>query len=210
VAVVAVVALLALNGCGTSKAVKTARRQAEIAYELQKPVIVDTAKENKNKRPEWVFRPMAEDDENVYFSGSFMDGADYPLSVRCANAEALKVAVQSIGSFIRSEFSGYAQGSNRAGDGVSRHVEDGIAMLTKNMHLQGVCQGEVYHEELFSPAVMRPSFNVWVRLRMTRAEYMHAKAEAVRQLRDRFASAGDIEAKRKAESMLESLKKETL
>lgn len=57
---------------------------------------------------------------------------------------------------------------------------------------------------------MQPFWNVWVRLEMTQAEYMHAKAQALKQLRDRFAKAGELKAKEKAERLFEELKKETI
>jgi len=209
VVVAIAVVLVVVSGCGGS-AVKHARKQAKQMYEIQKPIVVDTTRENKQKRPEWTFKSMDEDEENVYFSGSFMNGSDYPLSVRCANAEALKVATQSIGQFIRTEFSEYVEGSNQAGYEVNRFVEDGIAVLTKNLHMQGLRQTEIYYEEIFSPAVMQPAWNVWVRLQMLKADYLHAKAEALRQLRDRFESQGQKQAKEKAESLLESLKNEVI
>ena len=43
---------------------------------------------------------------------------------------------------------------------------------------------------------------------MEKADYLYAKANAIRQLRDRFARAGEVEAKRKAEKLLEDLKSE--
>jgi len=140
----------------------------------------------------------------------FMNGSDYPLTVRCANAEALKVAVQSIGQYVRSEFSEYVESSNQAGYEVNRYVEDGIAMLTNNLHLQGVRQVEIYYEEIFSPSVMMPAFNVWCRLEMSKAEYMHAKASAIRQIKDKFERQGEKQAKKRAEKILEELKKETI
>ena len=41
-----------------------------------------------------------------------------------------------------------------------------------------------------------------------RYKYLHAKAEVLRRLRNKFRRAGEIEAKEKAEKLLEELKKE--
>ena len=40
------------------------------------------------------------------------------------------------------------------------------------------------------------------------ADYLHAKAEALRRLRGRFERDGNVEAKEKAERMLEELKED--
>jgi hypothetical protein len=106
-----IIPVLLFSGCGASKAVKQARQTALEAYEIQKPVQVRTS--NDDKRPKWTKQTAFEDDSGMlYFSGGFLSGADYPVTVRCANAEALKVAVQSISQFIRSEFTQYVKGSN--------------------------------------------------------------------------------------------------
>ena len=193
--------------CGSLKAVKQARQITLEAYEIQKPVLVRTTKDDK--RPKWTKQTVFEDDSGMlYFSGGFLNGADYPVTVRCANAEALKVAVQSISQFIRSEFTQYVKGSNLPGRQIDRYVEDGIATFTGSLHMQGLRQKEIYYEEVFSPVVMAPAYNVWVQLEMSKAEYLHAKAEVLRRLRDRFRRAGEVEAKEKAEELLQDLKKE--
>ena len=53
-------------------------------------------------RPDWTRLTAFQKDGYVYFTGGVLNGADYPLSIRCANAEALKVATQSISQYIRS------------------------------------------------------------------------------------------------------------
>jgi hypothetical protein len=148
-------------------------------------------------------------DPYTYFTGGFLNGADYPLTVRSANAEAIKVACQGISQFIRAEFSGYIQGTNQAGDRLDRYVSDGIATFTKALHLQGVRQTDIYYEETFSAQVAKPGYNVWVKLEMSKVDYMHSKAEALRTLRDQFDRDGDIEAKEKAQELLDGLKGDT-
>ena len=82
----------ALSGCGTSKAVKNARESVREAYGLQKPLLVKTSE--NDKRPKWTRQTSYETDDGLlYFTGGYLNGADYPLTIRCANAEALKVAI---------------------------------------------------------------------------------------------------------------------
>ena len=45
-------------------------------------------------------------------------------------------------------------------------------------------------------------------MEISKADYLKAKAEALRKLRDDFADAGQLEAKEKAERLLEGLKGE--
>ncbi|MFC1895421.1 hypothetical protein ACFL0Q_02000 [Thermodesulfobacteriota bacterium] len=195
-----------LGACSSaSRRVKAARQTVKEAYELQKPLEVRTSKEDK--RPEWTKKTMFEGESTVHFAGGFLSGSDYSVSVRCANAEALKVAVQSISQFVRAEFSEYAHGTNTDGGGVERHVDDGLATFVDNLHLQGLMQKKVYYEETFSPAAMQTTFNIWVQLEMSQADFLKAKADAVRRLRDRLAEAGQVEAKEKADKLLDDLKR---
>jgi len=55
---------------------------------------------------------------------------------------------------------------------------------------------------------LQPSFSVFVKLEMSKADYLKAKADVLRHLRDRFQSEGEIEAKEKAENLLQELKDE--
>jgi len=191
-------------GCSSTPNVKQARESVLEAYELQKPVVVLTSK--SDGRPDWTKNSAAETDGRMYFSGGFLNGSDYSLTVRCANAEAIKVVVQGIGQYIRTEFSEYVQGSNTGAGGIERYVEDGIAVFANNLHVQGIKQKEVYYEQLFSAQVMRPTYNVWVQVEMSKADYLKAKADVLRRLRDKFSGVGETEAKKKAEKLLEELK----
>ena len=193
-----------VSGCATSNSVKEVKKSAREAYEVQKPIVVQTSKEDK--RPDWTKKTVFEENGSIYFSGGFLDGSDYSVTIRCANAEALKVAVQSISQFIRGEFTEYVQGPNTGADGVERYVEDGIATFVDNLHIQGVRQKEVYYEEVFSAQIMQPTYNVFVMLEMSKADYLKAKADALKRLRDRFAKEGRTEAKEKAERLLDELK----
>ena len=198
---------LVLNGCGASRAVKMYQAEMQETYELQKPTLIRTSEDDK--RPKWIHNTVFEEAGKIYFTGGFVDGADYAVTIRCANAEALKNLVQAISLYIRSEFSDYVQGSNSTyGHGIERFVEDGIATLSENVHVQGIKQVALYYEEMFSPSLMQPSFNVFVKLEMSKADYLKAKADILRHLRDRFQSEGEIKAKEKAENLLQELKDE--
>ena len=121
---------LMLSGCGASKAVHM--REA-----YQQPVVVSTSEDDD--RPDWTRKSVFEMNGKMYFTGGFTNGADYAATIRCANAEALKSAVQEISQFIRAEFSEYVQGSNSAaGEGVDRYFSDGIATFSENIQVQGI------------------------------------------------------------------------
>jgi hypothetical protein len=198
---------LALSGCGATKAVKMNQAAMKEAYQIQKPIVVRTSLDDD--RPQWTQNTVFEKNGKVYFTGGFTDGADYAVTIRCANAEALKTAVQAIAQYIRAEFSEYVQGSNSvAGDGIDRYFSDGIATFSENIHVQGIRQAEIYYEEMFSPAGMQPTYNVFVKLEMSKADYLHAKASVLIKLRDRFKDEGEFQAKEKAEKLLEDLKNE--
>jgi hypothetical protein len=203
--IILICAILGTTGCSSTPKQNIPDLPESLeAYEISKPVIVRTSDEDS--RPDWTKRSVSETQGRLYFTGGFLNGADYSLSIRCANAEALKVTIQGISQFIRAEFSAYAQGSNTDNEGIERYVEDGIATFTKNLHIQGIKQKESYWEELLYPGMVQPTYNVWVMLEMNKADYLKAKADVLRNLRDKFAEAGQTEAKEKAEKLLEELK----
>ena len=68
-------------------------------------------------------------------------------------------------------------------------------------------QSEIYYEEVFSAQKMQPTYNVFVMLEMSKADYLKCKADALKRLRDRFSKEGRTEAKEKAERLLDELKK---
>ena len=103
--------------------------------EINKPILLRTSEEDS--RPAWTKKSVSEARGKVYFAGGFMNGSDYSVTIRCANAEALKATIQGISQFIRAEFSSYAHGTNMDIGGIERYIEDGIATFTKNLHLQG-------------------------------------------------------------------------
>ena len=199
---IVIIISLAFSGCGAAKALNLKE-----AYQIQKPIVVRTSLDDD--RPQWTQNTVFEKSGKIYFTGGFTDGADYAVSIRCANAEALKSAVQSISQYIRTEFSEYVHGSNSAADeGIDRYFSDGIATFSENIHVQGIRQVALYYEEMFSPTLMQPTYNVFVKLEMSKADYLHAKASVLKKLRDRFKDEGEIEARKKAEKLLDELKNE--
>ena len=154
-------------------------------------------------RPDWTYQTTFQENGNIYFTGGFMNGADYSLSIRCANAEAVKIVAQSLSTYIRSVFSLYTHGTNSYDDGIERYVEDGIATLVNNLHVQGLRQKQVYHEEVASGG--RPSYNVFVLLEMTTDDYKNAKIGVLQSLKDDFEKVHHTEAKQKAEQLLQEL-----
>ena len=200
------VAVLAVGCSSTPKQVRVVQDQVRAAYEMQKPLQVRTSLEDK--RPEWTKVSVSEDQDSgvIYFSGGFQNGSDYAVTILCANAEALKVAVQAISQFIEAEFSSYVHGSNTGSYGVDRYVSDGLATFADALHVQGVRQKDIYYEEMFSPQIMQPTYNVWVRLEMAKVDYLQAKAEVIRKLRSKFDKAGQKAAKEKADKLLQELK----
>lgn len=189
------------GGCASKQ-----EQAVRAVYEVQRPIPVRTSL--NHNRPDWVVQQSWESEGEMYFVGAFLDGADYPLTIRCANAEAMKVLMQSLSQFVRAEFTTHVQGSNSVahGGGVDRFVSDGYAAVVDNIHVQGVRQADLYYEEEFSPVSMSERFNVFVMLSMSQADYIRAKADVLKQLRDRFEDEGQVEAKRHAEDLLNRLR----
>ena len=158
-------------------------------------------------RPDWTTKTVFQEGGNIYFTGGFLNGSDYSLSIRCANVEALKVATQSISQYIRATFSTYTLGVNTGTGGIERYVEDGIATFVNNLHVQGIRQKEVFYEEIPYRGNGKV-YNVFVVLEMSKADYTKAKAGVLKRMREQFRRAGAIEAKKKAEKLLDDLKKE--
>jgi hypothetical protein len=199
--------LLGITGCSS-----TPKTDLATAPEIQKPDEIDRTDllraSEKGIRPAWIQKTVSEKQGKLYFTGGFMNGSDYSVTIRCANAEALKVAIQGISQFIRAEFSSYAQGSNTDTGSIERYIEDGIATFANNLHVQGIRQSELYWEQMLSPGAIQSSYNVWVMLEIDKADYLKAKADVLRSLRDNLAEAGQTAAKEKAEKLLDDLKKE--
>lgn len=150
-------------------------------------------------RPDWTTKTVFQEGGNIFFTGGFLNGSDYSLSIRCANAEALKVATQSISQYIRGTFSTYTLGENTGASGIERYVEDGIATFVNNLHVQGIRQNKIFYEEV-PYGHKGVVYNVFVVLEMSKADYTKAKANVLQKMKEKFKRAGEIEAKKKAET----------
>ena len=168
------------------------------------PILIRNSR--NDKRPAWIHKAAFETGNNIIFTGGFQNGGDYSVTLRCANTEALKSVVQDISQFVRAEFSMFSKGSNQIDGGIDRFIQDGIATFSKNLHIQGIRQAESYYEEMWDPLSQATFYNVWVKLEINKPDYMKAKTGALRRLRDGFESAGEIEAKEKAQKLLDDLK----
>ncbi len=67
-----------------------------------------------------------------------------------------------------------------------------------------VLSGQVFEQKLVV------TYNVFVQIKMARTDYVRAKAEAIEKIKDEFDKAGNIEAKKKAELILDELKSEVM
>jgi hypothetical protein len=198
--------LLAITACSSTPKNHLASMPTIQPDQIQKPTLLQTSQQDS--RPDWTKNTVTEAQGKVYFCAGFMNGSDYAATIRCANAEALKATIQSISQFIRAQFSSYAQGTNTDAASIERYIEDGIATFTDNLHVQGIRQRKLYWEEMLNPGAVQTTYNVWVMLEMTKTDYLKAKADVLRSLRDKFAEAGQTEAKQKAEKLLDELKKQ--
>jgi len=160
-----------------------------------------------DNRPAWIHKPAFEQGDSIYFSGGFQNGGDYSMTLKIANSEALKSLLQTVGISIQAEYTAVSKGSNSIDSSIERYIEDGIATFTRNIHIQGIRQVESYYEEMHDPTnPMKPFYNAWVQLEISKADYLKAKVDILRQLRKDFHSAGEIEAKEKAQELLNDLK----
>ena len=66
---IVIIISLAFLGCGATKAVKMNQVAMKEAYQIQKPIIVQTSLDDD--RPEWTQRTVFEKNGKVYFTGGF-------------------------------------------------------------------------------------------------------------------------------------------
>jgi hypothetical protein len=196
------------SGCSSaSKNVKAARAAAREAYELQKPVVMQTSEEDE--RPEWTTKEtFKEENGKLTYSGGVIGGADYVVTLRLAKAEATKNLLESIQIKVLSEFSTAIHGNNRNQNDVGQYVTDAVAWMVENLRLGGIKQREIYYEEAFNRMSQMVEYNVWVRLEISRADYVKAKTDAAQKLLDKAIREKDQEAKEKALELLERLRQE--
>jgi len=180
-----------------------ARRMSE----MQKPIVM--AKTEKDNRPEWCTKDTFwEQDGNMFYSGGYMGGADYSLSLRLAKSEAVKHLIESCSIKAREEFSHSMQGSNMSPEDIGRYVTDSVGWTVDNIHVGGIKQKELYYEEVFHPASMKPAYNAWVLLEISQQDYVKAKLSATEKLVQKTIEENNLEARQKAEEILQKLQQE--
>jgi len=192
-----------LAGCGTSKVAK----QNEAIIEMQRPIVVEST--GKDKRPDWTSQEtFIENDQGFHFTGGYMGGVDYALTLRLAKAEATKNLLESIEIKARSEFSSAIHGRNRDDGDLGRYVTDAVAWTVENLRVRGIRQGMSYYEQIFDPVSQSFKYNSWVQLVISKPDYQKAKVDAAQRLLDKAAREQDKEAKEKAMELLEKLRQE--
>jgi hypothetical protein len=195
---------LITTGCGTSK---VAMQNAAI-IELHRPVVVE--KTGMDKRPDWTSeKPFLEDDQGFHFTGGYMGGADYALTLRLAKSEATKNLLESIEIKARSEFSSAINGQNRIDGDLGRYITDAVAWTVENLRVRGIQQNQIYYEQVFDPTSQSFKYNSWVQLIISKFDYQKAKVEATQRLLDKAIQEKDKKAKEKAMELLEKLREET-
>ena len=192
-----------LIGCGASKA---ARKNVSF-IEVHKPVIVE--KTGKDNRPDWTSeKPFFENEDGLHFSGGYMGGADYSLTLRLAKAEATKNLLESVQIKVRSEFSNAIHGQNRVDSDLGRYVTDAVAWTVDNLRIGGIKQNQIYYEQIFDPISQSFKYNSWVQLRISTVDYVKAKTDAAQSMLNKAIQENDEEAKDKALELLEKLRQD--
>lgn len=192
-----------LFGCGASKVAM----KKEAIIEIHKPVVVE--KTGQDKRPDWTSeKPFLEDDKGLHFTGGYMGGADYALTMRLAKSEAMKNLLESIEIKARAEFSSAIHGQNRTDPDLGRYVTDAVAWTVDNLRIRGIRRNNIYYEQIFDPINQSFKYNSWVQLRISKTDYIKAKTDAAQKLLNKAIREKDQEAKKKALELLEKLRQE--
>lgn len=170
---------------------------------LLKEEIIETSR--NSSKPEWVYKTFKESKGWYEFSGGVTDVSDYALGVSEARAEAVKNGIISIQIKAKSEFSKVAEGSNMAPDMTGKWVTDGISFLAESLYVSGIIQKEIFSEKARYNTEFRPHFNIWVLCRISSEDYLKAKIDAAQRLINKYQLEKNIEAKEKAEELLDSI-----
>jgi len=163
-----------------------------------------------NSWPEWITQEtFIEKDGRLIYTGCFMGGADYVLTLRLAKSEAAKSLLESVSIRAQSEFSTALDGYNRRGSDTGRYVTDAIAWTVDNLKVGGIKQRRVFYEKVFDPQSQSYHYNAWVQLTISREDYVKAKTSAAEKLLDKTIREKDKGAKEKALELLKRLRGET-
>jgi len=174
--------------------------------EVFKEEVIETSKDSS--KPEWVFKTFRDAKDGYEFSGGVTDVADYGLGVSEARAEAIKNGVISVQIKVGTEFTKFAEGSNISPDMIGKWVSDGIAFLSDSLYVSGIKQKEIYYEKARYNTEYKPHYNIWALCSISSADYLKAKIDAVQGLVNKYQQEKNEEAKRKAEELLDRLRRE--
>ena len=206
VMILGVVMLTIISACSGS-AQKKAMKENLAVIGNSKPVMV--TKSGSDNRPSWCNESrFQETDTGFLFSGGFMGGADYALTLRLAKGEATKNLLESVEIKARSEFASTFHGGNRTGADIGRYVTDVVSWTVENLRVRGIREREIYFEQVFDPMRQAFLYNAWVKLEIPRGDYLRAKVEAAERLVEKTTQEKDDEARERALEMLERLRGE--
>ncbi len=187
-----VLALL-LNGCATAPTTTFVPKEVFLTR-------------TESKRPTWITKPQFQENGNLYFSGGVERNADYSLAIRSAKAEALKNLSEAIHLRLESEFTKALEGDETNSHDLGRFIADAVAFSSSSI-LQGVRQDKLYYEKAILSTNPEPYYNTFVLLAMTEADYRRNRTLSLGQLVNRYKRERNERARKRAESLLERLRK---
>ena len=158
------------------------------------------------KRPGWITTTHSQANGILSFSGGVERSADYSLAVRSAKAEALKNLSEAIHLRLESEFTRALEGDETDSRDLGRFVADTVAFASSAI-LQGVRQEKVYVEKAVLTVNPEPYYNTFVLLTLTEADYYRNRTLSLEHLVNRYKRERDEAAKKRAEQLLDKLRK---
>jgi len=169
----------------------------------QQKVVERSAKE----APEWITVPYFEDKDIMYFSGGVRGVADYAVGLRQAKAEAVKNIAESIATKVRTEFTETTRGANIDPGDLGKFVQDGIAMVTNNINIQGMLPTENYYEKVeeVTDYGVKYFYNCYVLYQLPVADYKLARRRALEDMTKKYREENNKKAEEAATKLLEKL-----
>lgn len=174
--------------------------------EIFREEVMDTSSDSS--KPSWVFKTFKDTKDGYEFSGGVINISDYSLGVSEARAEAIKNGIISIQIKVGTEFTKFAEGSNMAPDAIGKWVSDGIAFLSDSLYVSGIKQKEIYYEKVLYNTEYKPHYDIWALCSISSADYLKAKIDAAQRLVNKYQQEKNEEAKKKAEELLDRLRRE--
>ena len=145
-----------------------------------------------------------ETETTLYFTGEFIGGPDQAIALRLAKAEAIKGLLEATGIKARSEFSTAMQAIS-ASSQVERHVTDAVAWTVENLSVSGIKQRSAQYERTWDPASQSFKYNAWVRIEISKTDYLRARLGAARHLLQTVTQKRDHGTEEAARRMLKEL-----